>query len=164
MSIRSADGVQSPLWCVIHIVQGSNYLVILEFEEFADGFYLGGLHYKNPLPKEPTHTIDNDVVPSERLKSVTSGSEPLRVLEIARRRKQKTMSSMDIFNAMTQSQQQLASSASVQDVLDKVVGLISELSGFHRVMMYRFDSEKNGCVDAELVDPHASSDIFRGKT
>lgn len=71
---------------------------------------------------------------------------------------------MDIFNAMTQAQQQLASSISVAAVLDTVVGLISELTGFHRVMFYRFDSKKNGVVEAELVNEKASVDIFRGQS
>jgi light-regulated signal transduction histidine kinase (bacteriophytochrome) len=164
ISITSPDGTQSPLWCAIHISQGSQDLVILEFEECTDGCYLDGLHDKNLLPKEPTQTTDNEVVTEERSKSSTSGSEPLRVLEIARRTKQKTTSLMDVFHAMTQAQQQLATSTSVQSVLDRVVGHISELSGFHRVMVCRFDAEKNGCVDAELVDPHASSDIFRGES
>jgi light-regulated signal transduction histidine kinase (bacteriophytochrome) len=70
---------------------------------------------------------------------------------------------MDIFNAITQAQQQLAGAKSVQQVLDVVVGIVAELTGFHRVMLYRFDSQQNGCVDAELVNPQASEDLFRGK-
>lgn len=35
---------------------------------------------------------------------------------------------------MTQAQQQLANASSTQGVLDTVVGLISELTEFHRVM------------------------------
>ena len=30
-------------------------------------------------------------------------------------------------------------------------------------MFYRFDSQNNGCVDAELVNPLASKDLYRGK-
>jgi light-regulated signal transduction histidine kinase (bacteriophytochrome) len=84
-------------------------------------------------------------------------------LEIARRKKNNGVPSMDIFNAMTQAQQQLAGAKSVQQVLDLVVGITAELTGFHRVMFYRFDSQKNGCVDAELVNPRASNDLYRGK-
>lgn len=162
MSITAPSGVQAPLWCAIHISEGTNNLVICEFEKLSDIFYLDGLQDKKLLPREPVNTIDNEVAPAERLKSVTSGSVPLRVLQIARHRQRKGVSSMDIFNAMTQAQYQLASSTSVPAVLDTVVGLISELTGFHRVMFYRFDSKKNGVVEAELVDPLASRDIFRG--
>lgn len=164
MSITAPSSVQTPLWCAIHISQGTKDLVILEFEKLSDIFYLDGLHDQTLLPYAPVNTIDNEVEPEERKKSVTSGSIPLRVLQIARHRKQKGVSSMDIFNAMTQAQQQLASSISVAAVLDTVVGLISELTGFHRVMFYRFDSKKNGVVEAELVNEKASVDIFRGQS
>lgn len=163
LTIRSPDGRKVPLWCAIHVAQGSKDLLILEFETFSDDLYHGGLREKNIDPKEPTHTLDDEVVPEEWIKSTTSGSEPLRVLEISRRKKNKSFSSIEFFNVMTEAQQQLANSANVQILLDKLVGLISEISGFHRVMFYRFDSEKNGCVDAELVNHHASRDIFRGK-
>lgn len=40
---------------------------------------------------------------------------------------------MEMFNAMSQIQSQLAACDDVQNVLDVVVGLVSEVSGFHRV-------------------------------
>lgn len=43
------------------------------------------------------------------------------------------------------------------------MGLVAELTGFHRVMIYRFDNHKNGCVVSELIDPEASDDLFRGE-
>jgi hypothetical protein len=164
MAITSPQGVQIPLWCAIHISKGTKDLVICEFEDYSNPFQLGPVQSINSLPEAPIHTLDNELLPDELLKSTTSGSTPLRVLRTARRRKQKIVSSMDIFNAMTQSQEQLAAATSVQSVLDIVVGLISELTKFHRVMFYRFDSQNNGCIDAELVNPRASDDLFRGKS
>jgi len=161
VSILSPSGSQIWLWCALHIAQGSRDIVICEFEEQSDIFYLDGLH-GGSLPTSPTQTIDHDIGDEERAKSTRSGSEPLRVLQIARRRRQKEVSPMDIFNAMTQAQQQLGDTKAIQEIFDTVVGLISELTGFHRVMFYRFDTNKNGCVDAELVNPKASRDIFRG--
>jgi len=163
MSIVSPEGDHISLWCAIHIAQGTKDLVICEFEPLSDVFYLDGLHDNKLLPKQPWHNIDNEVTAEEQLKSTRSGSAPLRVLQIARRKRHQAVSSMDIFNAMTQAQQQLASSQTTQSVLDTVVGLISELTGFHRVMFYRFDSKMNGVVDSELIDPKASTDFFRGE-
>lgn len=153
---------QKPLWCAIHIAKGTQDLIICEFEEYSDVFYLEDVRANKALPKTPTSTIGLEVSPEERLKSTTRRSKPLKVLEIARRKHQSGVSSMDIFSAMTQAQQQLASAKSVQQVFDVVVGIISELTGFHRVMFYRFDKHKNGCVEAELVDLRASEDLFRG--
>lgn len=31
-------------------------------------------------------------------------------------------------------------------------------------MFYRFDAQMNGCVDAEILNPQASSDVYRGKS
>lgn len=42
------------------------------------------------------------------------------------------------------------------------MGIVSGLTGFHRVMFYRFDSQKNGCVEAEFLNPNASTDVYRG--
>lgn len=90
-------------------------------------------------------------------------SSPLRAIQLARRRQKKSLGSMEIFNAMTQAQEQLSAAKTVQSVLDIVVGIIAELTGFHRVMVYRFDNHKNGCVVSELVDSRASDDLFRGE-
>ncbi|KAF4618387.1 hypothetical protein G7Y89_g14915 [Cudoniella acicularis] len=162
--ILPPDGSRIHLWCVVHLAENSKDLVICEFEDYSDVFYL-----KNPdaamfLPAIPTASVDIEVSPEEMKKSITSGSKPLRALQLAKQRKQTEFSSMDIFNAMTQAQEQLATSNSVQQVFDVVVGLISELTGFHRVMFYRFDEQLNGCVEAELLNPQASSDLFRGKS
>ncbi|RDW66323.1 hypothetical protein BP6252_09958 [Coleophoma cylindrospora] len=162
ITITNTVGQNVPLWCAIHISASSPDLIVCEFENFVDVFQHDGLHAEKILPKTPAHTIDNEVSEEERIKSTTSMSEPLRALQLARRRRKKALGSMEIFNAMTQAQQQLSGAKSVQGILDIVVGLVAELTGFHRVMIYRFDNHKNGCVVSELVDPKASDDLFRG--
>lgn len=159
LSVILPDGNFKQLWCAIHISKGTKDLVICEFEDYSDAFYAKST--QTTLPETPIKTVD--IEPLEKIKSTTSNSQPLRALEMMTRRKpQSAHSSMDFFNVMTQAQQQLSGTNNVQQALEVVVGLISELTGFHRVMFYRFDSQKNGCVDAELVDPLASADIFRG--
>ncbi|QSZ35239.1 hypothetical protein DSL72_008108 [Monilinia vaccinii-corymbosi] len=153
------------LWCSIHISTANTQdVIICEFEEFSDDiFHSDGARARTTrggavLPKTPARTIDNDSVLEERLKSTSSGSQPLRVLQFAKGKG----NSLEMFDAMTQAQEQLAACTSVQKLQDVLVGLIFDLTGFHRTMFYRFDSEKNGCVEAELVNPKASDDIFRG--
>jgi light-regulated signal transduction histidine kinase (bacteriophytochrome) len=65
---------------------------------------------------------------------------------------------------MNQAEKQIAACKSLESVYGVVVGIISELTGFHRVMLYRFDSQMNGCIEAELHDIQASPDVFRGKS
>lgn len=163
VSLNASTGSQKGLWCAVSISAGTKDLVICEFEEYSEKFYLGDTYLEESLPTIPVCTVGIDIDPEELRKSHTRESQPLRVLEIARRRKEGTVPSIDVFGAMTDAQFQLANCVTVQQVLDVVVGIISELTGFHRVMFYRFDSMNNGCVDAEYVDPKASGDLFRGK-
>lgn len=114
-------------------------MVICEFEEFLDAFYLKDLRAAKSLPGflAPSMGFDTDF--EELKKSTTSKSEPLPVTEIARQRKIKESTSVDLFNALAQAGKQISTCTDVQDILDVVVGIIAELTGFHRVMFYRFD-------------------------
>lgn len=42
------------------------------------------------------------------------------------------------------------------------MGVVKELTGFHRVMIYQFDESWNGRVVTELVDPRATKDLYKG--
>lgn len=153
---------ETRLWCAMHLAPNPEGLVICEFEEYSDAFYMKDLGTAKILPVKPFKGSETDASPEDYAKSTTSGSKPLPVLQVARQKENKEFSSLDIFNAMTQAQKQIADCKSVQLVEDVVVGIISELTGFHRVMFYRFDAQKNGCVEAELMNPQASTDVFRG--
>jgi len=63
---------------------------------------------------------------------------------------------------MSQVQEQLAAAPSLEKFLKVLVGVIKELTGFHRVMIYQFDSSFNGRVVTELVDPRATKDLYKG--
>ena len=152
------------LWCALHPAPNSKGLVICEFEEYSDAFFRKEVGADKILPVKPVGFMDFDVSPEEFRKSTTRASKPLGVLEIAQQVNNKEFSSLDLFNALTQAQQQISASTSLQPLLEVLVGIISELTGFHRVMAYRFDSQKNGCVDAELFNPQACTDMFRGES
>jgi light-regulated signal transduction histidine kinase (bacteriophytochrome) len=151
------------LWCAIHPAPTQQGLIICEFEAYSDAFYLKDVGVTKAPPVRPIGLMDFDVSPEEFKKSITSASKPLPVIEMAHQKQNKHFSSLDLFNAMSQAQQQISAATTLQTLLEVVVGIISELTGFHRVMFYRFDSQKNGCVEAELVNPQACTDIFRGK-
>jgi light-regulated signal transduction histidine kinase (bacteriophytochrome) len=69
---------------------------------------------------------------------------------------------MEVFNIMSQVQEQLASAPNLEKFLKVLVGVVKELTGFHRVMIYQFDSTFNGRVVTELVDPRATKDLYKG--
>ena len=69
---------------------------------------------------------------------------------------------MDVFAIMSQINEQLGAATSLDTFLKVAVGVIKDLTQFHRVMVYQFDEVWNGQVVAELVDWSQTRDLYRG--
>ncbi|KAI0248306.1 hypothetical protein BJV78DRAFT_1131762 [Lactifluus subvellereus] len=69
---------------------------------------------------------------------------------------------MDVFAVMAQISEQLGTALDVDTFLKVVLGLIKDLTQFHRVLVYQFDEGWNGQVVAELVDWNRTHDLYRG--
>ncbi|KAJ7202822.1 hypothetical protein GGX14DRAFT_523685 [Mycena pura] len=69
---------------------------------------------------------------------------------------------MDVFAVMAQINEQLGDAPDLGAFLQVVVGVIKDLSQFHRVLVYQFDQAWNGQVVAELVDWSKTRDLYRG--
>lgn len=148
------------LWCAMHINEANRDLVICEFELEDDPI--------NPLiptgegtPDLPEDTLNSTPSEQELAESTVNMSKPLRVLRTARKRKGEA-AAMEVFNIMSQVQEQLANASSLDAFLKILVGVVKELTGFHRVMIYQFDQAWNGRVVTELVDPRATKDLYKG--
>ncbi|RKF76951.1 putative histidine kinase-group viii protein [Golovinomyces cichoracearum] len=150
------------LWCTIHQAPNTDGLIICEFEEYSENYYLKDVNATKSLPQIPFNSSSPDVSPEEFQKSTTSVSKPIAPLKIAEQRDDKLFSSLDIFCCLSRIQEQIKRCNCVKEAQDVIVGLVSEVTGFHRVMCYQFDNNNNGSVEAELVNPNASTDIFRG--
>ena len=160
LAIRSPTRKPHKMWCAMHSNENNRDLIICEFELEDDPI--------NPLvplgegtPEPPEDTLQSDPTPEEFAESTINASKPLRVLRSARKRKGEA-AAMEVFNIMSQVQEQLASAATLDAFLKTLVGVIKELTGFHRVMIYQFDQEWNGRVVTELVDPRATKDLYKG--
>jgi light-regulated signal transduction histidine kinase (bacteriophytochrome) len=148
------------LWCAIHIAEANPGLIICEFELEDDPQY--PLVPANDLtPELPEDTLSSQPTEDEFLESTEIKSKPLRVLRSARKRKGEA-AAMEVFNIMSQVQEQLATAPNLEKFLKVLVGVVKELTGFHRVMIYQFDQSFNGRVVTELVDPRATKDLFKG--
>jgi light-regulated signal transduction histidine kinase (bacteriophytochrome)/CheY-like chemotaxis protein len=148
------------LWCAIHMNETNPGLVICEFELEEDPLY--PLVPPNDLtPDLPEDTLSSRPTEEELLESTEIKSKPLRVLRSARKRKGEA-AAMEVFNIMSQVQEQLAAAPSLDKFLKVLVGVVKELTGFHRVMIYQFDQTFNGRVVTELVDPRATKDLYKG--
>lgn len=160
MSVRSPTRKNQKLWCAMHINDRHPNLVICEFELEDD--------QENPLvptneatPEPAEDTLGSDPTEEEMQESTHNASKPLRVLRSARKRKGEA-AAMEVFNIMSQVQEQLAAAQTLEKFLKVLVGVVKELTGFHRVMIYQFDQAWNGRVVTELVDPRATKDLYKG--
>lgn len=141
LSLTSLRGIPVPLYCALHIRKETG-LVICEFELDQDLF--NPTHPSaSTLPDKPVQVIEHQATSAERLLSTTSRSSPLHALQIARQ-SSRPLTSMDLFQILSEIQIQLGSATELSELLDRIVGLVHELTGFHRVMVYQFDEGAAG--------------------
>ncbi|KAL9052356.1 MAG: hypothetical protein Q9162_005448 [Coniocarpon cinnabarinum] len=160
LSVRGPTRRSKKLWCAIHINDAHPDLIICEFElEDDPEFPLTAPNDQTPEP--PEDTLASEPTEEEYKESTETSSRPLRVLRSARKRKGEA-AAMEVFNIMSQVQEQLAEAPTLDAFLKILVGIVKELTGFHRVMVYQFDQQWNGKVVTELVDPRATKDLYKG--
>jgi len=103
--------------------------------------------------------------PANGLSAASSDGSPSQVRRKGRVRRSDSTGSvgmMDMFAVMSQVNEQFGNAPDLQTFLDVVVGIIKELTQFHRVLVYQFDEVWNGFVVAELVDWSKTHDLFKG--
>ena len=160
ISMRPPHQRTRKLWCAMHICASDREIVICEFE-VEDDPVNPLVHPGESTPEPPEDTLGFEPTPEEYAESTTNISKPLRVLRSARKKRGEA-AAMEVFNIMSQVQEQLANAATLPIFLKVLIGVIKELTGFHRVMIYQFDQAFNGRVVAELVDPRATKDMYKG--
>ncbi|KAL4954227.1 hypothetical protein BDW69DRAFT_143536 [Aspergillus filifer] len=160
LTVNLPGGGTTRVWCAMHKTPATNGMVICEFELEDD--------LEHPLttsgsisPAVPTNTLDVLPTIEQMAGSTQSINQPLRVLRRARRRKGEA-AAMEVFSIVSQIQEQLARADTMENLLDTTSGIVKELTGFHRILIYQFDSEFNGKVVSELVNPTMSIDLFKG--
>lgn len=161
LSIRGRKGKRNTkLWCAMHINPAHPDLIICEFERDDDQeFPLRPLEENNA--PTPTDTLNGNPTMEQIGESTEILSKPLRILRSARK-KRGGQGAMQVFDIMSQVQAQLSSAPNLDIFLKVLIGIVKELTGFHRVMIYQFDSSWNGKVVAELVDASKTSDLYKG--
>lgn len=160
LSIPTPEGDSRRFWCAAHVSPTQKDMIICELELEDDEV--------NPLnvdgratPATPAGTLGTLPSPEQFAASTINISQPLRVLRNARRRRGEA-AAMEVFSILTQVQEQLGRANDLDALLNTTAGLVKELTGFHRVLIYQFDSSWNGLVVAELVDPKSSIDLYKG--
>lgn len=93
--------------------------------------------------------------------STISRVKPIRALRRLRKSKD-SGNIMKLFSILGQINDELNKASDLQTSLEIAVGVVAEVTGFHRVMVYQFDEQWNGQVVAELVDYKQTRDLYRG--
>ncbi|KAI1827377.1 hsp90-like protein [Xylaria intraflava] len=160
ISLRPPGAKPIKLWCAVHVNPSHPDLIICEFEPEDD--------QRHPIrppdesaPDEPEDTLCQSPTVEELHESTYVSSKPLRVLRSLHKRRGEA-GAMHVFNIMSQILEQFASAPNLEKFLKILVGIVKELTGFHRVMIYQFDSAFNGKVVTEIVDPAQTRDLFQG--
>jgi light-regulated signal transduction histidine kinase (bacteriophytochrome) len=160
VSLRPPRRRNAKFWCAMHIPPSSPGLIICEFELEDDHLY--PLRPADEMtPPVPEDTLYQNPTLEEFNDSTEVSSKPLRILRNARKRRGEA-GAMQVFDIMSQVQEQLSSAPDLDRFLKILVGIVKELTGFHRVMIYQFDSTFNGKVVTELVDPSHTRDLYKG--
>jgi light-regulated signal transduction histidine kinase (bacteriophytochrome) len=160
LSVLSPLRDSREMWCAMHIHKSHPDLIICEFELEYD--------QTNPLvpPSEAkfelaADTLSNAPTADEMNESTFSISKQLRFLR-STRKGAKSTPAVVVSNMISQIQEQLSAAPDLGNCLKILVGVVKELTGFHRVMIYQFDHAWNGRVVTELIDPRATKDLYKG--
>lgn len=159
LSIYPSTQDELKLWCAMHINDRHPHLVICEFEP--------GTHQSIQPASEITAqsmegTLGSQPTEEDWSASTRSASKPLRLSQSARQQPNMALAAIEVSSVISQAQEQLNAQTALQGLLDVLVGLVQDLTGFHRTMVYQFDQAWNGRVVAELLNPHTSKDLYRG--
>lgn len=113
---------------------------------------------------ESTTSYSKPIPALERLRRISRVQEDSRAHRRARRQPGKGSAAgmMDVFAVMAQINDQLGAAEDLDMFLKIVVGVVKDLTQFHKVMVYQFDEMWNGQVVAELVDWNRTHDLFNG--
>lgn len=189
LTITAPDSTNVRFLCATYIPEGNQDLIVCELELEDDQLFplfSPAEEVSSPLP--PEDTLHSNPSGQELLESTTSMSKSLRVLRHARKPGGQA-AALEVFGLMGQiqgnhelffsffphhklavfsnfsdacCQEQLSSALNLDTFLQVAVGILKELTGFHRVMVYQFDENWNGRVVTELVDSRVTKDLYKG--
>jgi hypothetical protein len=145
VSLTTLRGAPSPLFCAMHRSVGSD-LIICEFEAECDIFNPA---HSNELFDDVPDVVNQHTSASHSHAS-TRRNAPIHSLDVSRKFSRQ-LGAMELFSVFSEMQSQLSSATDLSAILDLIVDLVYELTGFHRTMVYQFDDDSSGTYQASLV-------------
>lgn len=160
LHIIAPDATVIKLWCALSVHQTDKDMLLCEFELEEDMKYPVA-PLDDSSPAIASDTLKSDLSPEDIAESTKSISKPLRILKRARQSRGE-IAALNVYRLTSQIQDQFGAAKSASQLLGTVVGVVRDLTKFHRVMIYQFDSSWNGKVVTELVDFTKTKDLYKG--
>jgi hypothetical protein len=127
-------GTSVSLFCAMHINTEQD-LIICELELEQDLF--NPRHSPDSgLPERPLDILGQSVGSVELEASTVSKSGPLHAVNVARRT-ERDLTGIDLFRILSEIQKKLSNVNTLPVLLEVIVGLVYELTSFHRCMVYQ---------------------------
>jgi len=109
----------------------------------------------------PADTLRSTPHQADIAESTQIVSKPLHILQQTRQIRGE-IAALNVYRLTSQIQEQFGAAESMDQLMKVVAGIVKELTKFHRVMIYQFDSSWNGKVMTELVDLTKTKDLYKG--
>jgi len=154
------DATVIQLWCALSIHQRNKDTLLCELELEEDlKFPVAPL--EDNSPSIPADTLKSTPTRDGIAESTQIASKPLRILRRASQLRGE-VAALNVYRLTSQIQEQFGAATSMDELMKTIVGIVKELTNFHRVMIYQFDSLWNGKVVTELVDLTKTKDLYKG--
>lgn len=160
LHVIAPDATVIKLWCALSIHQANKDTILCEFELEEDLKFPTAPPDANS-PSAPVDTLKSTPSKADITESTQSASKPLRILKRASQVRGE-VAALNVYRVTSQIQEQFGAAESMDQLMKVVVGIVKELTKFHRVMIYQFDASWNGKVVTELVDPTKTKDLYKG--
>lgn len=152
---------------ITHLLTDRLPSIVIEFELQGDILNPAQTQVREPFSEEERSGLSGlpyEPTEDDLLESTINAAKPIR--QTRSRRKQQhsggDFKGADIFQTLGQITDQLSKAEDLPRFLKIVVGIMQDLTNYHRVMVYQFDEQWNGQVVAELVDWTKTRDLYRG--
>lgn len=159
LHIIAPDATVIKLWCALSVHRTNKDMILCEFELEEDVKFPTMSSVDTPCA--PADTLGSNPTAEEISASTEVVSRPLRILRRAKQTRGE-IAALNVYRMTSQIQEQFGAAVSMDHLLKVIVGVVKEVTRFHRVLIYQFDSSWNGKVVAELVDMTKTKDLYMG--
>ncbi|KAF8446496.1 hypothetical protein BGX38DRAFT_1094244 [Terfezia claveryi] len=160
LHIIGPDATVIQLWCALSVHQSNKDSLLCEFE-LEEDFKFPIAPLEDNSASVPADTLKSTPSQTDIAESTQVASKPLRILRRTSELRGE-VAALNVYRLTSQIQEQFGATKSIDQLMKVVVGIVKELTNFHRVMIYQFDSLWNGKIVTELVDRTKTKDLYKG--